>query len=225
MHYPEARLLLMARAPVAGKAKTRLIPALGTEGAATLQAYLVERQLQQTLSADLAPIQLWVAGECHHPLFLQLQQRGTFTLHCQQGKDLGARMAHALASALETAPYAILFGSDIPELDGKVLQQACQALSQGMDAVIVPAEDGGYALLGVRQVAPGLFEGIDWGTERVMAQTRVRLKQLEWRWLELAPLWDLDRPQDLKRFSRLNDLPASVKRLLHVVEELHDANA
>jgi len=219
MQYPEARLLLMARAPVAGEAKTRLIPALGAEGAATLQAYLVERQLQQTLAVDLAPLQLWAAGECHHPFFVKLQQSNNFTLCCQQGNDLGERMAHALASALEIASYAILFGSDIPELDGRVLKLACQAMSQGMDAVIVPAEDGGYTLLGLRRVESILFDGIDWGTERVMAQTRERLKQLEWRWVELSPLWDLDRPQDLKRFSRLDDLPASVKKLLHNMED------
>lgn len=221
MLYPDTRLLLMARAPVAGHAKTRLIPALGAQGAALLQAYLIERQLQQAQSIELASLQLWVAGECHHPLFKQLQQCHDFSLHCQQGKDLGERMAHALASALEEATYAILFGSDIPELDDKVLQQACLAMDEGMDAVVVPAEDGGYTLLGVRCIDPTLFNGIEWGSERVMAQTRERLRRLGWRWVELSPLWDLDRPQDLKRFSRLPDLPDSVKELLTDIPEEH----
>jgi len=214
MRYPEARLLLMARAPVAGQAKTRLIPALGAQGAAELQGYLVERQLQQALDAGLAPLELWCAGQCEHPFFHELQQRYDFNLHCQQGADLGARMAHALASALQAAPFAILFGSDIPELDGQVLQRACQALTQGMDAVVVPAEDGGYTLLGLRRAAPELFRGIAWGTDSVMAQTRERLASLGWRWEELPALWDLDRSEDLARFSTLQALPPTIRQLL-----------
>jgi glycosyltransferase A (GT-A) superfamily protein (DUF2064 family) len=123
-------------------------------------------------------------------------------------------MANALASALNRAEYAILFGSDIPGLTPGVLHEACEALEAGYDAVIVPAEDGGYALMGVRQMRAGLFEGIAWGSDRVMSQTRERLHGLGWRWRELAPLWDLDRPQDLLRFSRIPDLPGHVRQLL-----------
>ena len=217
MRYPDARLLLMARAPVAGESKTRLIPALGAEGAALLQGYLVERQVRQALSAGLAPLSLWGAGECGHPLFRRMRQRYAITLHCQQGRDLGARMAHAVSESLVGAHYVILFGSDIPELDGNVLHQSCQAMEEGVDAVLVPAEDGGYALIGLRCAHPALFSDIDWGSDRVMAQTRERMKRLGWRWVELAPLWDLDRPQDLSRFSRLRDLPPPVRKLL----ELH----
>jgi rSAM/selenodomain-associated transferase 1 len=214
MRFPEARLLMMAKAPLAGLAKTRLIPALGEEGAAQLQRYLIERQLQQSLTGGLAPVELWGAGQCDHPLFCQLQRRYDITLRCQQGADLGERIAHALSSALTSAQTAIVFGSDIPELSGEVLAQACQSMAEGADAVIVPAVDGGYALLGLRRVVPSLFRGIDWGTGRVMAQTRERLRQLGWHWVELAPLWDLDRPEDLARFSALEDLPESIRLLL-----------
>lgn len=214
MRYPEARLLLMARAPVAGTAKTRLIPALGEYGAAQLQGYLIERQLQQALTDDLAPLQLWTAGDCAHPFFRQLKQRYEFTLHCQQGEDLGERMAHAMASALGEASSVILFGSDIPELGGAPLMQACESLAQGNDAVIIPAEDGGYTLIGLRRVSPVLFADIEWGSERVMAQTRARLGQLGWQWQELEPLWDIDRPVDIDRLLRLPDIPSAVKALL-----------
>ncbi len=214
MRYPDARLVLMARAPVAGEAKTRLIPAIGAEGAALLQRYLVERQVKSSLAGNLAPLSLWGAGECEHAFFLHLQHCYAITFHCQQGADLGARMAYALSVSLLDADYAILFGSDIPELDGKVLQQSCLAMEEGADAVVVPAEDGGYALIGLRCVQPELFSDIDWGSDRVMAQTRERMRRLGWHWVELAPLWDLDRPQDLLRFSRLRDLPLPVRKLL-----------
>ena len=68
--------------------------------------------------------------------------------------------------------------------------------------MLVPAEDGGYALIGVRRVARTLFEGVDWGGARVLAQTRRRLKRLGWRWTELRTVWDVDRPDDVRRLRK-----------------------
>jgi rSAM/selenodomain-associated transferase 1 len=213
MHFPQARLLMMARAPVAGRAKTRLIPALGPAGAAQLQHYLIERQLRQILPAELAPFELWGSGPCDHPFFLDLAERETLLLQCQQGEGLGARLEFALATALRSAAYAIVFGADIPELDAGVLKAACRVMEGGADAVVVPAEDGGYTLLGVRRVAPQLFRDIDWGTEQVMRQTRERLRELNWRWQELPTLWDLDLPEDLQRLAALEGVPAPIQEL------------
>lgn len=214
MRYPQACLLMMAKAPVAGRAKTRLIPALGAEGAAHLQQYLIERQLQQVLDAPLAPFELWGTGPCDHSFFLELQQRKGIILQCQQGYDLGARLEYALATALKSATFAIVFGADIPELDRAILEQACDVMAGDMDAVVVPAEDGGYALLGVRLAAPRLFTNIDWGTDRVMAQTRERMHALNWRWHELPPLWDLDRREDLLRLNAVGNLPEAIRTLV-----------
>jgi rSAM/selenodomain-associated transferase 1 len=214
MHYSQGRLVAMAKAPLAGIAKTRLIPALGAEGAASLQRYLIERQLAEAVSADLAPVELWCAEDCLHPFFLDCRQRFGVTLHCQQGGDLGARLQQALELALREAEFAIVIGCDIPELNADVLVRACEAMQQGADAVIAPAEDGGYTLLGVRQADPHLFSQIEWGSDRVMAQTRERLQRLGWRWRELAELWDVDRPQDLPRLMGLKSLPAGIRQML-----------
>jgi len=214
MRFPRGRLLVMARAPVAGQAKTRLIPALGAEGAAAVHRYLVERQLVAATASATAPVELWCAGDCLHPFFSECRRRFAVSLHPQQGADLGERMLHALSSALHDADFAIVIGSDIPALDTSVLQAACETMRQGADAVIAPAEDGGYVLLGVRQAAPELFRNIEWGSERVMAQSRERLRHLGWNWQELPAMWDLDRPQDLPRLLALGTLPADIRRLL-----------
>lgn len=204
----------MAKAPLAGIAKTRLIPALGAEGAAALQRYFVERQLAEALGADLAPLELWCAEACQDPFFHDCRQRFGVTLHCQQGEDLGARLQSVLESALREADFAIVFGSDIPELNGEILLRACEALQNDIDAVFVPAEDGGYALAGVKQAEPWLFSQIEWGSDRVMAQTRERMRSLGWHWQELEALWDVDRPPDLARLMGLETLPAGVRQML-----------
>ena len=214
MQYSQGRLLVMAKAPEAGLAKTRLIPVLGEEGAAQLQRYFIERQLDQTVKEALAPVELWCAGDCTHPWFLECSRRFGIERYPQQGKDLGERLQHALETALQDADFAIVIGCDIPQLDTVVLAEACQAMQQDVDAVLVPAEDGGYALLGLREASSLLFDDIEWGSGQVLAQTRERLRRLGWRWRELAPLWDVDRPADLPRLMRLRTLPEEIRRML-----------
>ena len=99
----------------------------------------------------------------------------------------------------EKAPTVILVGADCPLLEARHLASAFDWLQQGEDAVLGPAEDGGYVLLGLRRVNRALFRDIPWGGDQVLALTRQRLAQLGWRWRELEPLWDLDRPADLDR--------------------------
>jgi hypothetical protein len=79
------------------------------------------------------------------------------------------------------------------------LARAFALLDGGADAVVGPAEDGGYVLLGLRRMDKRLFEDMAWGTDRVLDQTRERLAVLGWRWQELETLWDVDRPEDLER--------------------------
>lgn len=198
MRHPAARILVFAKAPVAGAVKTRLAPALGPEGAARLQARLVRRTVARVSACGLAPFELHVAPDGRHPLFRSLAGTGV-TLVAQQGRDLGGRMHAALAAALGSAEFAILIGTDCPALDRAYLALACDALAQGHPAVLGPAEDGGYVLIGLRRPAPTLFAGIDWGGPQVLAQTRRRLADLGWAAVELPTLWDLDRPADLQR--------------------------
>jgi glycosyltransferase A (GT-A) superfamily protein (DUF2064 family) len=99
----------------------------------------------------------------------------------------------------------VLIGCDCPGLDGEDLGEALSALREGYDAVVGAAEDGGYVLLGLRHPAPALFAGMAWGSGRVLMDTRTRLHALGWRWHELKTHWDVDRPEDLERYS--NYLP------------------
>jgi len=117
-------------------------------------------------------------------------------LSAQGEGDLGVRMHRALARALHTHRHALLIGSDVPALDAAMLQRADAALAQA-DAVFVPARDGGYALVGLRRAEASLFEGVDWSTSRVMAQTRERAAAAGLHIAELPPVADIDTPADL----------------------------
>lgn len=193
-------IIVFAKAPVAGEAKTRLISALGAEGAAALHRALVRRTVATALVAEVGPVEVCCSPDAAHPFFGALGVTLT-----QQGEgDLGARMHRAL----ERQAPALLIGSDCPALTPSHLREAAAALATH-DAVLAPAEDGGYVLVGVRRSAEVLFAGMPWGSDAVVGATRARLATLRWRWHELAPLWDLDRPADLERARRagwlLND--------------------
>ena len=177
-------VIVFAREPRAGRVKTRLIPLLGAAGAARLHARLVRRALATAREARLGRVELW-------------------GLRRQRGADLGARMLHAFRHGLRRAERVILIGADCPALGAPALRQAARWLAGGADAVLAPAEDGGYALIALRRISPRLFDGIAWGGAQVMAQTRARLAALGWRWRELAEMWDVDRPEDVPRLATL----------------------
>ena len=196
---PDAiNIAIFAKAPVAGTAKTRLIPALGAAGAARLHRQLVRHALHTAQAAALGPVSLWCAPDTTHRFFRALAITTGIPLHVQHGEHLGERMHHALSALTATAP-TLLIGTDCPMLDPATLQACAVALRNGEDAVFLPAEDGGYALVGLRRPQPGLFRNIDWGRDAVMAQTRDRLRDCDLRWAEPATVWDVDRPQDLAR--------------------------
>ena len=111
-------------------------------------------------------------------------------------------MFRAFKQVLRCHPYAVLIGSDCPALRPADLRAAARALREGADAVLAPAEDGGYPLIGLRRVSRRLFDGVAWGGPQVLAQTRRRLNALRWRWRELRTVWDVDRPEDVVRLRR-----------------------
>ena len=111
-------------------------------------------------------------------------------------------MIRAFERTLRNHPYAVLIGSDCPALRPSDLRAAARALRSGADAVLSPAEDGGYALIGLRRVSRRLFDGIAWGGPTVLEQTRARLRRLRWRCKELRTVWDVDRPEDVARLGR-----------------------
>lgn len=187
---------ILAKAPVAGLVKTRLIPALGAAGAATLQERLIERAVDTAHAAAVGPVTVWITPAAPHPCFAALKSRHQIELAPQPEGDLGARM---LAACQGADGAVIVIGTDCPALTPAHLREAADVLREGTDAVVVPAEDGGYVLIGSRRPQAGLFADMTWSTDTVMAETRRRCARLGLSWREPAQLWDVDRPADIAR--------------------------
>jgi len=203
MKFPDARLIVFAKAPEAGKAKTRLIPALGSTGAAALHARLVTHTLTTVTDAALCPVQLWCAPDTTHPFFDDCKKKFPVTLHQQQGSDLGERMAHAMNQNLQQGFNSVIIGTDCPALSAADFEEAFTYLQNNNDIVLAPASDGGYVLLGLTRFSGKLFSDILWGSGEVLATTRDRIATLQWPLAELKTCQDIDRPEDLHEAERL----------------------
>ena len=197
----ECAIAILAKAPIPGLAKTRLIPHLGADGAAALQRWLLRRTLGTALAADLGPVTLWCAPETDHPDFEACRALGPVRLCRQPDVDLGGRM-HAAVVESSTHAGTLVIGTDCPALTPDILREAAIALREH-DTVVIPAEDGGYVLIGQRQPVYAVFQHVDWSTDKVMAQTRRQLEAAGLTWRELARLWDVDRFEDVERLLRL----------------------
>ena len=199
----DAVVLVFAKAPVPGEVKTRLIPLLGPAGAAELQRRMLSRAIRTALRSGVGPVELWCAPDSRHAAFDVIAETLPISLFPQSGADLGRRMWNAARAALQRAGAVLLTGADCPALTADLLRRAVTGLAHGHNAVLVPAADGGYVMLGLARGCEDLFEAIPWGGATVMADTRARLARQGWRWLELETLWDVDRPDDLQRLRRL----------------------
>jgi rSAM/selenodomain-associated transferase 1 len=205
-------IAVFAKAPEAGIAKTRLIPALGARGAARLQRWLTQRAVGTARQAGTGAVSLWCAPDARHRFFRAMRRYAEIECDAQRGADLGQRMLHTFEVHDATRPL-LLIGTDCPALTPDDLRMAARALRDGGDAVVLPAEDGGYVLIGLRRPIPRLFEGIAWGTGSVMERTRARLQAAGVRWSELRLLWDVDRPADLCRLLSLCPGDARLRRI------------
>ncbi|HEU0098936.1 MAG TPA: TIGR04282 family arsenosugar biosynthesis glycosyltransferase [Allosphingosinicella sp.] len=184
------RIVVFAKQPVPGRVKTRLIPALGAEGAARLAAEMLEATIGEALATGLS---VELCGEPDAAGWFR--PRPGLAPTAQGEGDLGERLARAAQRVLEEDDI-LLVGADCPELDRRFLRQAAAAL-ETRDSVIHPAHDGGYVLLGLRRFDRSLFEGIDWSTARVAAQTVSRIEALGWSLRLCETLRDVDDPDDL----------------------------
>ena len=198
-------VLVFTKAPQLGVSKTRLIPALGADEAAAAHEMLALRTLDMTRDLGVAgeghQVSLW--GAAPHPALDLWSDQFALPLHLQAAGDLGQKMLHGFASALDAgADQAVLIGSDCPAMTAEYIRQACAAL-RASDLVLGPAEDGGYVLIGCKQVHAELFANIPWGSDRVLARTLEQAEQLELSVTLLATLWDVDRPEDWARFQRM----------------------
>jgi len=174
---------------------------LGAAGAARLQGWLLQRTVEMALAADIGPVSLWCEGDPQHPDFAICHSFAKLSVRHQVAGDLGLRMLAALQES-PTPTGTLVIGTDCPAMTAAHLRLAAQSL-RDHDAVVLPAEDGGYVLIGMKTPAPQVFHAIDWGSAQVMAQTRQRLVELGWRWSEPLILWDVDRPDDFERLAAM----------------------
>jgi hypothetical protein len=195
MTRPEEVLLVFARAPEPGRIKTRLAAVIGDVEAAALHAAFVLDVLERH-AAPRRRLILCTTGDPLHPFWdtvpAHLEQR-------DQGEgDLGARLDRAFTPHLEVGARVVVLGTDSPALAPSKVDAAFAALAT-VDAVLGPADDGGYYLLGLGRPCPAVFQDIPWGTDRVCADTRARLAASSVRWTELPVDYDVDHVEDVHR--------------------------
>ena len=196
-------ILLFAKAPEAGKVKTRLQPQLSPARAARLYQLLLDKVVANIITVNV-PIALWRAGDLEHPCWEKYAKNPLLTLHEQIDGDLGERMKYAAIEALNSSDKVILIGADCIDIDKSYLELAVNKLASN-DTVIGPATDGGYVLLALRSVADEIFSEIDWGSDKVLSQTLAKMGGLNWRYELLPALNDIDRPEDLANLSAIGD--------------------
>ena len=191
------RIVILAKAPVAGLAKTRLIPALGAERAARLARRMLLHTLQEASAAAVGPVELCVTPHPSDPAWQGLPPLEGICWTAQVVGDLGVRMADAARRASAASEPVLLVGTDCPQLDAVYLRRAAELLHDS-DAVLYPTFDGGYVLLGLRRFDPRLFEQIPWSTAEVADRTVECVHELGWSLAVGGMLHDIDEPTDLR---------------------------
>ena len=204
------RIVVFAKAPVAGFAKTRLIPAIGAEGAANLARDMLSHTLAQALAAGAKAVELCMCPAPADPAWHGVVLPAAVDRTAQGDGDLGERMNRAAerALALRQGPV-LLIGTDCPALNAAQIKEAARQLARH-DAVLLPASDGGYVLLGLQAPCPDLFTDMAWSTPAVAQETLSRIARLGLSVWQGPTLHDIDEPSDLTY------LPNTLKNTLFI---------
>jgi rSAM/selenodomain-associated transferase 1 len=202
LNHPHGSILLFARTPRSGEVKTRLATDLGADLAYRLYCAMLEHSVRTATRAGMARVIVYVYPDVESAFIRYLQARYAFTLCKQQGQDLGERMLAASREQLRETDFVILIGSDCPLIDSSYLQQTAARLGSGSNLIFGPADDGGYVMAAMSRPYSTIFEGINWGSDAVMTQTRQRCREQGLDWAELHTLFDIDRVQDWQRLQR-----------------------
>lgn len=189
-------IIIFAKYPAQDMAKTRLQPALGIDGSARMARQLLLHSIEQAVASGFT-VELCVSPAPTDPCWQGLDLPKNLQWSAQAQGDLGTRLLTASQNALENSDKVLLIGSDCPALTAERMQRAAQQLNQH-DTVMIPAFDGGYVLLGLKQADESLFSSIMWSTNSVAAVTQQRIAALDWTLALLNPLADIDDPTDLK---------------------------
>ena len=193
-------ILVFAKAPVEGNVNTRLIPDIGVQAATQLQHDLVHQRLTMLTQTKLADVILMCSPDEKQNFFVQCEQEYSVRLRKQMGENLGERMMNGVREALMSYKHCIVIGTDAPALNADIIQQAIDTLHDDTAVVFVPAEDGGYVLVGMQQCHDVLFQDINWGTSEVMQQSRSVLNENKVSYKTLKTCWDVDRLEDYQRY-------------------------
>ena len=193
------RIVIFAKAPVPGQAKTRLAPALGEGGAARLAHRMLLDTWRQARSVQVADAELCLAPDPSDNDWQGLLPLGAGPVSGQGEGDLGQRLTRAAERVIAGGERIILIGTDCPGLTTRRLTDACREL-EDHEAVIHPTFDGGYALLGLSRFDPSIFSGIEWSTSSVAGVTMGRIRALGWSLHLGETLRDIDEPADLKGY-------------------------
>jgi len=193
----ESALILLAKAPVPGDVKTRMVPPLSPDEAASLHGTMVMDTVERTRPLRGFDVYVACTPSMDHPFFRTLAARHRLTLCEQMGEDLGERMHHSLATVLRRGYHeAFLVGTDIPNLSIHTYKQAREVL-KSKDVVFGPTKDGGYYLVGMKQPIPGIFSNISWSTNRVLFQSQAQGEHLGLTMGLLDVERDIDTFEDL----------------------------
>lgn len=201
--HSRSRIAVFAREPLLGQVKSRLASEIGDEAALAVYRAMLARLGAMLSQAQIAEWDLWVTSNSSHQDFVSICNKKN--IYLQSGKDLGARMAGTIEQTLQDRQVdnVVVIGTDCPALTPDYLREACSALESGVDVVLGPAEDGGYVLIGMGRAIPAVFEGIPWGSDRVLQRTLEALETNGLSYRLLDRLWDVDRPEDLARLREL----------------------
>jgi rSAM/selenodomain-associated transferase 1 len=204
-------VVVYAKAPIPGEAKTRLIPAIGAENAAMLHAALIERALENAVQTKYT-VELCCAPNADAAFFEDCADTWDCVLSDQGFGGLGERMLRTLDELLSEFSGVAIVGADCPAVSHQHIREAMAKLDRN-DVAIIPAEDGGYVLIAAMKTHPEMFTGINWGSDEVFHQQCEALGKVGLRYAVLAPLWDIDRPEDLARLAELKPpLPFTLPR-------------
>jgi len=213
MNSTKGVLQIFAREPVPGETKTRLISLLGKQGAAELHKKLLAQIINVARESQFSKIELWGTSDPDKSMLQDYIQQNDLRLCKQSGKDVGERMYNSSREAFTQNEFVVIIGSDCPLLNSQILNKAHWMLTQGADAVLGPAEDGGYYLIGLRRNDISIFKNIFWGEADVAEKTREKMNLLGWNWEELEYLWDVDRPADYERLKEVDFFYSSARKL------------
>lgn len=205
----QTRVVIFAKAPIPGFCKTRLISVLGAQGAAELAAKMLSHTVAIAKEAQIGPVELCVAPDPGHECFHSTALDEDLLWSRQSEGDLGQRMSTAVHRTLSEGQNILCIGTDCLELEACHLREAAQSLSHHT-AVITPALDGGYVMLGLNRFDDSIFKDIAWSTPSVFNQSMTRIKRLGWSVREMKALRDIDEPEDLAF------LPEAFKKIISV---------